>query len=467
MKKYFIICILFLFIALSAQEFEIETVKEIEAERELSEWIETMLFPIIGETIVITNLTLEYPASRLEVYGSTLDKRKSLPGLPIAKSKSVMSTMIDDQETYPTIIVKKEITIYMKKDIDESLENFIRQNVAFWMHINPEKGDRLEIKSIMEFHSGIASEKEEKKISGSVYLILGIILLLFFLLSLFILRSGMGKITSSLQNINVTGFEKALRVKGDLHSESATSAQSASSMMSSPDKPLQIRVVEDTKDDPMDISFLEELSLNNFYKLIKDEKPADIAFILSNLSVGFAQNFLNNYKGDSKNILKSMLSENIKPKKEIEKLKKNLLGKFAVILEDEKLSFNGKDRLIEVINTLPNESCKKILAQINTINTETGKKIREKVFLLTDIVKLQENEIENIMLNVPHDLIVSFLLSVESEIKYKLLNSVTTRIASILKEDMEFAGQLSEEEQEKVRFEMLLNIRKILNYTKG
>ena len=80
MKNLLIILILFLTLQLFSQDFDIETVKEIQAERELAEWIEAMLFPIVGETIVIANLTLDYPASRLQVYGSMLDKEKSLPG---------------------------------------------------------------------------------------------------------------------------------------------------------------------------------------------------------------------------------------------------------------------------------------------------------------------------------------------------------------------------------------------------
>jgi len=137
MKKMLIISLLLLTLQLFSQDFDIETVKEIQAERELAGWIEEMLLPIVGETIIIVNLTLDYPASRLQVYGSTLDKEKSLPGLPIAKSKSIMPTMIDDQETYPTIVARKEITIYLQKSVTDETLKFIKQNVALWMNITP------------------------------------------------------------------------------------------------------------------------------------------------------------------------------------------------------------------------------------------------------------------------------------------------------------------------------------------
>ncbi len=467
MKKLLIILILFLTLQLFSQDFDIETVKEIQAERELAEWIEAMLFPIVGETIVIANLTLDYPASRLQVYGSMLDKEKSLPGLPIAKSRSVMPTMIDDQETYPTIVAKKEITIYLQKDVTDEILLFIKQNVALWMNINPEKGDVLQIRNIMDFTNDIVKEVEEKEVNNFLFLYMGIALLIIILVSVFILRSGFTKLTTSMQSINVTGFEKALQIKGNMAAQGIGGTSTTSGIVSTKKKPLVIQLIDNKKEiDPFDFSFLEELSIQSFIKLVENEKAGDIAFILTNLNSRFVSEFLNTYIGETNKIMKAMLADNSKPKKDRIELRKNLQVKFAKMIEDEKLNINSREVLIKVLNQLDLNKTKKYLDQINQIDAETGKEMRQKVFLFSDIAKLNEHEIEQIVLSTDHDLMVKFLKSIDRDMQNKFITNLTPRAASIIREDMNYLEHIDQMEQEQIQRQMLLNIRSILNYIK-
>lgn len=468
MKKLLIILILLFTLQLFSQDFDIETVKEIQAERELAEWIEAMLFPIVGETIVIANLTLDYPASRLQVYGSMLDKEKSLPGLPIAKSRSVMSTMIDDQETYPTIVARKEITIYLQKDVTDEILQFIKQNVALWMNINPEKGDMLQVKNIMDFRSGIAAEEEKKEVNNFFFLYMGIALLIIILVSVFILRSGFTKLTTSMQNVNVTGFEKALQIKGNMSAQGiGGSGNSTANLITSPKKPIAIQLVDNKKEiEPFDFSFLEELSVQSFSKLLEGENASNIAFILTNLNSKFVSDFLNYYIGETDQIIKAMLAENSKIKKEVIELRNNLYTKFTKIIEDEKLNTNSKEVLINVLNQLDLDRTKKYLDQINQIDVEVGKEMREKVFLFSDIIKLNVQEFEQIVFSTDHDLMVKFLKSIDRDLQSKFFNSLTHRAASIIREDMDYLGHIEQKEQEKIQHQMLFNIRNILQFIK-
>lgn len=468
MKKLLIILMIFLTSQLFSQDFDIETVKEIQAERELAEWIEAMLFPIVGETIVIANLTLDYPASRLQVYGSMLDKEKSLPGLPIAKSKSVMPTMIDDQETYPTIVAKKEIMIYLQKDITDEMLQFIKQNVALWMSINPERGDVLQVKNIMDFRSGITAATEEKEVNNFFFLYMGIALLIIILISVFILRSGFTKLTTSMQSINVTGFEKALQIKGNLSAQGTGGSESGTTnLITTPNKPISIQLVNNKKEiDSFDFSFLEELSIQSFSKLLEGENASDTVYILTNLNSKFISEFLNSYIGETDDIIKAMISKKSKTKKEVIELRNKMYAKFDKMIEDEKLNTNSKEVLINVLNQLDLNRTKKYLSQINKINVEIGKEMREKVFLFSDIIKLNEQEIEQIVFSTDHDLIVRFLKSIDRDLQSKFFNNLTQRAASIIREDMDYLGHIEQKEQENIQHQMLLNIRNILQFIK-
>lgn len=469
MKKLLIILILIFGIQLFSQDFDIETVKEIQAERELAEWIEAMLFPLVGETIVIANLTLDYPASRLQVYGSMLDKEKSLPGLPIAKSRSVMPTMIDDQETYPTIVARKEITIYLQKDITEDILRFVQQNVALWMNINPEKGDVLQIRNIMDFTSGVAEKVVEKKVNNLLFLYIGIAITIIILASVFILRSGFTKLTTSMQSINVTGFEKALHIKGGMAGQGAGGSGSGgtANLVTSNNKPIAIKLVDNKKEiEPYNFSFLEELSIQGFSKLLEGEDANNLAFILTNLNSKYVSEFLNSYIGETDGIMKAMLDDNSRTKNQIIDLRNKLFVKYNKMIEDEKLNSNSKDVLVNVLNQLDQEKTKKYLDQINQIDEEVGIELREKIFLYSDIMKLNENEIENITLSTDHELMVRFLKSVDRDVQSKFLNNLTPRATSIIQEDMSYMGHIEQTDQEKIQHEMLINIRNILQFIK-
>ncbi|NQT65676.1 MAG: hypothetical protein HQ554_05815 [FCB group bacterium] len=468
MKKLLLILMLSLTLQLFSQDFDIETVKEIQAERELAEWIEAMLFPLVGETIVIANLTLDYPASRLEVYGSMLDKEKSLPGLPIAKSRSVMPTMIDDQETYPTIVARKEITIYLQKDVTDEILQFIKQNVALWMNINPEKGDALQIRNIMDFTSGVAGEVVEKKVNNLFFLYIGLALVIIILVSVFILRSGFTKLITSMQSINVTGFEKALHIKGSMAAQGAGGSGSGTvSLASTRNKPIAIQLVDNKKEiAPYDFSFLEELSIQSFSKLIGGEDANNLAFILTNLNSRYVSEFLNSYIGETDGIMKAMLDDNSRTKNQIIDMRNRLFVKYNEMMEGEKLKTNSKDVLVNVLNQLDQERTKKYLDQIIQIDEEIGNELREKIFLYSDIMKLNENEIENITLSTDHDLMVRFLKSVDRDVQSKFLNNLTPRAESIIREDMNYMGHIEQTEHEKIQHEMLINIRNILQFIK-
>lgn len=469
MKKLLILLFLLSSIMVFSQDFDIETVKEIQAERELAKWLESMLYPLVGETIVITNLTLDYPASRLEVYGSMLDKEKSLPGLPIAKSKSVMPTMIDDQETYPTIVAKKEITIYLQKTVTDDILNFVQQNVALWMNINPEKGDILKIRNLVDFAGGIAEKAIEKKVDNMLFIYIGIALVILILVSVFILRSGFTKLTKSRQSINVTGFEKALQIKRSMAAQTAGSSSGGGAGGFNTDKknPIPIQLIDEKKEsDPFDFSFLEELTIPSFNKLIDGESAADLAFILTNLNTGFVSKFLNSYLGETDQIIKFMLEENTKTKNQIIELKNRLLVKCNKMSDTEKLDINSIDVLVNVMNQLDQDNTKRYLDKINKIDEDMGQKLRQRVFLFSDINNLNEYEIETIVLETGHDMMVKFLKSVERDIQEKFLENLTPRAASILREDMNYYAQLDQDEKERVKLEMLINIRKILKFIK-
>jgi hypothetical protein len=337
------------------------------------------------------------------------------------------------------------------------------------MNINPEKGDVLQIRNIMDFTSGVAEKVVEKKVNNFLFLYIGIAITIIILASVFILRSGFTKLTTSMQSINVTGFEKALHIKGGMAGQGAGGSGSGgtANLVTSNNKPIAIKLVDNKKEiEPYNFSFLEELSIQGFSKLLEGEDANNLAFILTNLNSKYVSEFLNSYIGETDGIMKAMLDDNSRTKNQIIDLRNKLFVKYNKMIEDEKLNSNSKDVLVNVLNQLDQEKTKKYLDQINQIDEEVGIELREKIFLYSDIMKLNENEIENITLSTDHELMVRFLKSVDRDVQSKFLDNLTPRAASIIQEDMSYMGHIEQADQEKIQHEMLINIRNILQFIK-
>jgi flagellar motor switch protein FliG len=159
-----------------------------------------------------------------------------------------------------------------------------------------------------------------------------------------------------------------------------------------------------------------------------------------------------------------MLKDTQKTKSEIETLQKKYFKKYKDQLIKAKLQYNGKEKLIHVINGSSPEFSKKIITELETLGKEIAEEIRKKVFLLEDILLLEDDDIERIITGVNHDLLVEFLMSSGDDIKQKFFKHMSPRAISIIEEDMELHGELSEEDKDTSVAEMLNSIRTIMNY---
>lgn len=146
MKKIGLVLVISLaLVSIFAQEYD--TVVELEMEHSFAERIENLIEPILGFSIVDVDLTLQYPSNGLHPYGTDLDSKASLPGIPVAKSKGVMASEIADTPTLPTLILSKKITIHVDNTFSDKILSEQRQKLSEWFKINIETGDMLDVVS--------------------------------------------------------------------------------------------------------------------------------------------------------------------------------------------------------------------------------------------------------------------------------------------------------------------------------
>jgi len=145
-------------------------------------------------------------------------------------------------------------------------------------------------------------------------------------------------------------------------------------------------------------------------------------------------------------------------------LRKKLIDKYNEFKKNEKVKIDGTQILANLINMLPYDKSSEFFDNLKSTDIDLAAEIKDKILLLEDIIKLDDNIIKGIIFNIDHAQLALFLASVDDDIKEKFFRNMSVRSQDILKEDLDNLGELSAEEQFKAVNDVLKSIRTLLNY---
>jgi len=435
----------------------VDTILKMQTEQDLAARLESQLSPFIGKSVVLIDLELEYPSNRVQAFGMDLDEQESLPGLPVSRSTTAVIPQGTEKHNQVKVLSKK-ITVYVSKSTKQEVISFVEKQISSWYDITEENSNTLEISPILD-------PVKQKSSQGSIILF-GILLTILLFMLMINLKSALLYLAKAVKSTNITGFDKPLQVKGNMGSNLPAGFQSQSPFRLNDNKPVPIKIIPDSVEltDDADFSYLEELSMDSFHQLVMACSEANVSFMLSNLSPIFLKDFYLEYPNLADYLLPLMLNSLSKTKPQIREIQKEVNSLYQKFNEEAKVESDGSAALIKLLNNLPYNDSEKLLNDIINTDPAKGKEIRSHLFLLDDILKLDDDVVEEIYRNINHDLLVGFLASVENNIRIKILNSMTPRAQMILEEDIHILGKLSEEDRNMAIFEMLQTIRTKLNY---
>jgi flagellar motor switch protein FliG len=145
-------------------------------------------------------------------------------------------------------------------------------------------------------------------------------------------------------------------------------------------------------------------------------------------------------------------------------LRKKLIDKYNEFKKNEKVKIDGTQILANLINMLPYDKSSEFFDNLKSTDIDLAAEIKDKILLLEDIIKLDDNIIKGIIFNIDHAQLALFLASVDNDIKEKFFRNMSVRSQDILKEDLDNLGELSAEEKFKAVNDVLKSIRTLLNY---
>ncbi len=490
MKKIIIfVYLLFAICVLSAKGSEnLNTIVELETEQKISERVEKLLFPFVGESVVIIDLDLKYPAFQSYTYK---EENKSYYKDDIQKSKvELLKSKLTNANIDQIQIVNMKVSIYLMKSIKSEKEKFVEHSVTNWLGLDLHKGDELTIYKTLSFtatsrktektdeislpytntNKRLPFTNEEKGFSINFWLavIIGLILSIILILLNFTLRFGIRSLRDSIGQIKTSKAGNSYQIKPGRTSSSAL--HSSAILEESKKNPLGINIQENKKEKTKelpDFNFLENLTNDEFFDLMENEKLHDneLSYILSVLSVNFVNRLLINDSNERTNkLVEIMMNETNLPKDKFIELRANVLKGYKKTIDEQIIKTDGKASLIKFINNLPNKKANSVFERICKLNQETATEIRDKIFLFEDIVKLDDPLLKDIIFELDHELLIDFLASADETIKNKFIPNMTNRTASMINEELQFADAQTDEEKEIAINDTLKVIKTMLGY---
>jgi len=144
--------------------------------------------------------------------------------------------------------------------------------------------------------------------------------------------------------------------------------------------------------------------------------------------------------------------------KEVEKV---LESKLSSLVNQDYTIIGGVDSVVEILNTVDRGTEKHIMETLEIEEPELADEIRRKMFVFEDILLLDDRAIQRVLRDVENNDLAISLKGANQEVQNAIFNNLSKRLASMIKEDMEFMGPVRMKDVEEAQQKIVNVIRKL------
>lgn len=248
----------------------------------------------------------------------------------------------------------------------------------------------------------------------------------------YIAEGGVGYATDLLQK--ALGEEKAKEVIGKLTAS------------------LQVRPFE----------FVRKTDASQLLNFIQDEHPQTIALILSYLSSSQASQIISALTPDKQTDVAKRIAQMDRTSPDvIKEVERVLEQKLASLVNQDYTIVGGVDSIVEILNTVDRGTEKHIMETLEIEEPELADEIRRKMFVFEDILSLDDKSIQRVLREVDNNELAVALKGSNEEVQTVIFNNLSKRLATMIKEDMEFMGPVRLKDVEESQQKIVNIIRKL------
>ena len=208
--------------------------------------------------------------------------------------------------------------------------------------------------------------------------------------------------------------------------------------------------------------FVRKSDASQLLNFIQDEHPQTIALILSYLPAGQAAQIISALPPDRQADVAMRIATMDRTSPDvIKEVERVLETKLASLVNQEYNVIGGVDAVVEILNTVDRGTEKHIMESMEIEEPELADEIRKKMFVFEDILLLDDRAIQRVLRDVDNSDLAIALKGANEQVQNAIFNNLSKRLASMIKEDMDFMGPVRMKDVEEAQQKIVNIIRKL------
>lgn len=193
----------------------------------------------------------------------------------------------------------------------------------------------------------------------------------------------------------------------------------------------------------MPFGFLQKVDSQNLLTFILDEHPQTIALILSHLRPAQAADIIKGLPADRQLAVTRRVATMGQTNPEIiAEVELGLESRMASVMSQQFENAGGVASVAEILNVSDRSTERQLLENLAQEDPELVEEIRRLMFVFEDITKLTNKDIQAILKNVEISQWAMALKGASGDLQEKVLGNMSSRAADLLREEIDFLGQV-------------------------
>ncbi len=208
--------------------------------------------------------------------------------------------------------------------------------------------------------------------------------------------------------------------------------------------------------------FIRKTDPSQLLNFIQDEHPQTIALILSYLPPSQSSMVVSSLPPEKQaDVAKRIAQMDRTSPDVIKQVEKVLERKLSTLVNQDYTIVGGVDAVVEILNSVDRGTEKHIMETLEVEDPELADEIRKKMFVFEDILSLDDRAIQRVLRDVDNSTLALALKGATEEVQNVILNNLSKRLATMIKEDMEYMGPVRMKDVEEAQQKIVNIIRKL------
>lgn len=208
--------------------------------------------------------------------------------------------------------------------------------------------------------------------------------------------------------------------------------------------------------------FVRKTDASQLLNFIQDEHPQTIALILSYLPATQSSAIISSLSPDKQTDVAKRIAQMDRTSPDvIKEVEKVLEQKLSSLVNQDYTIVGGVDSIVEILNTVDRGTEKHIMETLEIEEPELADEIRRKMFVFEDILSLDDRSIQRVLREVDNNELAVALKGSNEEVQNIIFNNLSKRLATMIREDMEFMGPVRLKDVEEAQQKIVNIIRKL------